>query len=173
MKLARILFLIGTIHWFAFASLHSVIVDVDFVLGMHSPLGPDVIPDGDLVRETLIANTWDFGKLGVANAHRALSGFSIWLGVPGFFFGLFNAVIGLSRKLPRELFYRMAVINTVTYAVLTVFAFAFWIKAPQLNGVVGTVMFALAALVLAREQPAVDQTNPQLDAPVPQKNGKS
>ena len=60
---ARLLFLIGTIHWFLFASGHSIIVDIDFVLGMHSPLGPEVLPDGDLVRETLIANTWDFGWL--------------------------------------------------------------------------------------------------------------
>jgi hypothetical protein len=35
----RLLFLIGTIHWFLFASAHSMIVDIDFVLGMHSPLG--------------------------------------------------------------------------------------------------------------------------------------
>ena len=99
----RLLFLIGTIHWFLFASAHSMIVDIDFVLGMHSPLGPEVLPDGDLVRETLISSTWDFGRNGVANTHRALSGFSIWLGVSAFFFGLINAVIGLSRKLPREL----------------------------------------------------------------------
>ena len=158
---ARLLFLIGTIHWFLFASGHSIIVDIDFVLGMHSPLGPKVLPDGDLVRETLISNTWDFGWLGVANPHRALSGFSIWLGVSAFFFGLINAVIGLSRKLPRELFYRLTVINALAYAVLTVFAFVCWIKAPQLNGVVGTVMFALAALILPREQPVIDQTNPQ------------
>ena len=111
-----------------FASAHSLIVDTDFVLGMHSPLGPEVIPDGDLVRETLIANTWDFGRLGVANAHTALSGFSIWLGVSAFFFGLIDAN-GLSRKLPRELFYRLSVINAVAYAVLTVFAFVFWIAA--------------------------------------------
>ena len=162
----RLLFLIGTIHWFLFASAHSMIVDIDFVLGMHSPLGPEVLPDGDLVRETLIANTWDFGWQGVANSHRALSGFSIWLGVSAFF-------IGLSRKLPRELFYRLAVINAVAYAVLTVFAFACWIKAPQLNGVVGTVVFALAALMLAREQPVVDQTNPQPEETVPRKKGKS
>ncbi len=170
---ARLLFIIGTIHWFLFASGHSLIVDIDFVLGMHSPLGPEVLPDGDLVRKTLISNTWDFGWLGVANPHRALSGFSIWLGVSAFFFGLINAVIGLSRKLPRELFYRLAVINAVAYAVLTVFAFVCWVKAPQLNGVVGTVVFALAALSLAREQPAVDQTNPQLKETVPQNNGKS
>ena len=91
---ARLLFLIGTIHWFLFASGHSIIVDIDFVLGMHSPLGPEVLPDGNLVRETLIANTWDFGWLGVANAHTALSGFSIWLGVSALFFGLIDAVIG-------------------------------------------------------------------------------
>ena len=150
MKMSRILFLIGTIHWFLFASAHSMIVDIDFVLGMHSPLGPEVIPDGELVRETLIANTWDFGWNGVANAHRALSGFSIWLGVSAFFFGLINAVIGLSRKLPRELFYRLSVINALTYAALTVFAFVFWIIPPQVNGVVGTIAFALAALSAAR-----------------------
>ena len=148
---ARLLFIIGTVHWFLFASAHSMIVDIDFVLGMHSPLGPEVLPDGSLVRETLIANTWDFGWLGVANAHTALSGFSIWLGVSAFFFGLIDAVIGLSRKLPRELFYRLSVINAVAYAVLTVFAFVFWIRAPQLNGVVGTVVFALAAWSMARE----------------------
>ena len=67
----RLLFLIGTIHWFLFASAHSLIVDIDFVLGMHSPLGPEVIPDGDLVRETLIANTWDFGWQGVASSSIA------------------------------------------------------------------------------------------------------
>ena len=151
---ARLLFLIGTIHWFLFASGHSIIVDIDFVLGRHSPLGPEVLPDGDLVRETLISNTWDFGWLGVVNTHRALSGFSIWLGVSAFFFGLIDAVIGLSRKLPRELFYRLAVINAVAYAVLTVFAFVCWIRAPQLNGVVGTVVFALAAYMIAREERA-------------------
>ena len=149
---ARLLFLIGTIHWFLFASGHSLIVDLDFVLGMHSPLGPEVLPDGNLVREMLIANTWDFGWLGVANAHTALSGFSIWLGVSAFFFGLINAVIGLSRKLPRELFYRLTVINALAYAALTVFAFVCWIKARQLNGVVGTVVFALAAGLMMREQ---------------------
>jgi len=148
---ARVLFIIGTVHWFLFASAHSMIVDIDFVLGMHSPLGPEVLPDGDLVRETLISNTWDFGWLGVANPHRALSGFSIWLGVSAVFFGLINAVIGLSRKLPRELFYRLAVINAVAYAVLTVFAFVAWIRAPQLNGVVGTVVFALAAWSISRQ----------------------
>ena len=88
----------------------------------------------------------------MVNTHRALSGFSIWLGVSAFFFGLIDAVIGLSRKLPRELFYRLSVINAVTYAVLTLFAFAAWIRAPQLNGVVGTVVFALAALLMMREQ---------------------
>ena len=149
----RLLFLIGTIHWFLFASGHSIIVDIDFVLGMHSPLGPEVLPDGDLVRETLISNTWDFGWLGVANPHRALSGFSIWLGVSAFFFGLINSVIGLSRKLPRELFYRLSVINAVAYAVLTEFSFVCWIRAPQLNGVVGTIMFAFAARSIAREEP--------------------
>ncbi len=156
---ARILFLIGTIHWFLFSSGHSIIVDIDFVLGMHSPLGPEVLPDGDLVRETLIANTWDFGWLGVVNPHRALSGFSIWLGVSAFFFGLFSAVIGLSRKLPRELFYRLSVINALAYAVITVFAFVCWIRAPQLNGVVGTVVFALAAFAIARQQRAGGRTN--------------
>ena len=73
MKMYRILFLIGTIHWFMFASAHSMIVDIDFVLGRHSPLGPEVLPDGDLVRETLISNTWDFGWNGVANSCRASS----------------------------------------------------------------------------------------------------
>ena len=67
----------------------------------------------------------------MANSHRALSGFSIWLGVSAFFFGLINAVIGLSRKLPRELFYRLTVINALAYAVLTVFAFVCWIEAPR------------------------------------------
>jgi len=37
-EIPRLLFLIGTIHWFLFASAHSMIVDIDFVLGMHSPL---------------------------------------------------------------------------------------------------------------------------------------
>jgi len=31
----RLLFLIGTIHWFLFASAHSMIADIDFVLGMN------------------------------------------------------------------------------------------------------------------------------------------
>ena len=163
----RLLFLIETIHWFLFASAHSMIVDIDFVLGMHSPLGAEVLPDGDLVRATLIANTWDFGWQGVANSHWALSGFSIWLGVSAFFFGLINAVIGLSRKLPRELFYRLTVINAVAYTVLTVFAFVCWIKAPQLNGVVGTVVFALAALSIARGESVSGRTN----LPAPRETG--
>ncbi len=54
--------------------------------------------------------------------------------------------------MPRELFYRLTVINALAYAVLTVFAFVCWIKAPQLNGVVGTVAFTLAACLIAREQ---------------------
>ena len=45
MNYSRLLFLIGTIHWFLFASGHSIIVDIDFVLGMHSPLGPEVLPN--------------------------------------------------------------------------------------------------------------------------------
>ena len=85
MKKYRILFLIGTVHWFLFAAGHPIIVDLEFAFGMHSPLGPEVLPDGDLVRETLMANTWDFGWLGVANPHTALSGFSIWLGVSPLF----------------------------------------------------------------------------------------
>jgi len=33
----------------------------------------------------LIANTWDFGWLGETTAHRALSGFSLWLPNYAFF----------------------------------------------------------------------------------------
>ena len=55
---SRLLFLIGTIHWILFASGHSIIVDIDFVLGMHSPIGPEVRTDADL-RSTLIVNTRD------------------------------------------------------------------------------------------------------------------
>ena len=99
----RRLFLIGTVHWFLFASAHSMIVDIDFLLGMHSPLGPEVLPDGNLVRETLIANTWDFGWQGVANSHRALSGFSIWLGVSAFFFNCQCCHLTLSQIAARAL----------------------------------------------------------------------
>ena len=98
----RLLFLIGTIHWFLFASAHSMIVDIDFVLGTHSPLGPEVIPDGDLVREKLIANTCDFGWQGVAN-YSALSGFSIWLGVSAFFFNCQCCHLTLSQIAARAL----------------------------------------------------------------------
>lgn len=53
---ARLLFLIGTIVWFTTAIGHPVLVGIDHVLGMHSPIGPDL-------RSMLIANTWDFGWL--------------------------------------------------------------------------------------------------------------
>ena len=69
----------GTIVWFLTTIGHPVLVDIDLVLGLHSPIGPEVRPGGDQVRWMLIANTWDFGWLGETTAHRALSGFSLWL----------------------------------------------------------------------------------------------
>ena len=148
----RILFIIGTIHWFLLAIGHPILVDINLVLGRQGPFGPEVIPDGDQLRSAMIANTWEFGWLGRTNAHSALSGFSMWLPVSCLFLGLFNVVIGLSRKLPRELFFRLTVLNTVAYLVFTVFAFLFFVRAPQFNGVVATPLFALAAILLAREQ---------------------
>ncbi len=59
-----------------------MLVDIDLVLGLHSPIGPEVRSDADL-RSTLIANTWDFGWLGATSAHRARSGFSLWLPTSG------------------------------------------------------------------------------------------
>ena len=38
---ARTLFLIGTIFWFSLAIGHPVLVDIDLVLGLHSPIGPE------------------------------------------------------------------------------------------------------------------------------------
>ena len=56
-----LLFLLGTIQWLAFALVHPILVDIDLVLGLHSPIGPEAPPDGDNLRSALIANTWDFG----------------------------------------------------------------------------------------------------------------
>ncbi len=152
MKAARILFVVGTIHWFLLSIGHPILVDINLVLGLPGPLGPEVLPDGDQLRSAMIANTWEFGWLGNTTAHRALSGFSLWVPVSTLFLGLFNIVIGLSRALPRELFYRLTVLNTVAYAAFTVFAFAFFVRAPQFNGVIATPVFALAAWLIAREQ---------------------
>jgi len=44
-KIVRILFLIGTIHWFLIFLIHPILVDIDLVLGLHSPIGPEVWPD--------------------------------------------------------------------------------------------------------------------------------
>jgi len=87
------LFIVGTIIWFLIAIGHPVLVDIDLVLGVHSPIGPEVRPDADL-RSTLIANTRDFGWLGATTAYRALSGISLWLPTSAFFLGLSNVVIG-------------------------------------------------------------------------------
>ena len=157
-KTVRILFLIGTLHWFGIFLVHPILVDIDLVLGLHSPIGPEVLPDGAGVRSMLIANTWDFGWGGTTNAHRVLSGFSLWVPASAFFLGLFNVVIGLSAKLPQELFYRLTILNTVAYAVFTVFAFTAFVRLPQLNGVTGTVLFGLAAFLMARKQPAGEKT---------------
>ena len=154
LKIARILFLIGTIHWFLIFLIHPILVDIDLVLGLHSPIGPEVRPDGAGVRSMLIANTWDFGWGGTTNVHRVLSGFSLWVPASAFFLGLINIVIGLSKKLPHALFFRLTVLNAVAYAVFTVFAFLCFVRLPQLNGVGGTVLFTLAAFLMAREQPA-------------------
>ena len=150
----KILFVIGTIHWFGIFLVHPILVDIDLVLGRHSPIGPEVRPDGDAVRSMLIANTWEFGLLGRTTAHRALSGFSLWVPMSAFFIGLINLVIGLSPKLPQALFSRLTVLNLVAYAVFTVFAFTFFVRLPQLNGVTGTVLFGLATYGMARAKPA-------------------
>ncbi len=153
MKNARILFLVGTIPWFLTAIGHPILVDLNLVLGLHPSIGPEVRPDGDQVRSMLIANTWDFGWMGATTAHRALSGFSLWLPTSAFFFGLINVVIGRSPALPHALFYRLTVLNAAASAVFAVFAFVSFVYAPQFNGVVGTAVFALAARAMAREQP--------------------
>jgi hypothetical protein len=99
----------------------------------------------------MMANTWEFGWLGNTTAHRAISGFSLWLPVSTLFLGLFNIVIGLSRALPRDLFYRLTVLNLTAFVVFTLFAAAFFVYLPLFNGVVATILFALAARSLARE----------------------
>ena len=158
---ARLLFIIGTIHWFLLTIGHPILVDINLVLGLPGPLGPEVIPDGDLVRETLIQNTWDFGWLGNTTAHRALSGYSLWLWISTLFLGLINVVIGLSPALPRVLLYRLTLLNLAAYAVFTVYSFVFFVYLPLFNGVVATTAFGLAALSMVREgshkTPAVPQ----------------
>ncbi len=153
MKNARILFLVGTIPWFLTAIGHPILVDLNLVLGLHPSIGPEVRPDGDQVRSMLIANTWDFGWMGATTAHRALSGFSLWLPTSALFIGLINIIIGRSPELPRALFYRLTVLNAAVSAVFSVFAFICFIYPPLLNGVVSTVVFVLAARSIAREQP--------------------
>ncbi len=61
-----------------------------------------------------------------------------------------NVVIGLSRKLPRELFFQLTLLNLVAYALFTVYSFVFFVRAPQFNGVVATPAFAVAAILIAR-----------------------
>lgn len=148
---AGVLFVIGTIHWFLLTLGHPILVDINLVLGLPGPLGPEVLPDGDELRLAMIANTWEFGWLGNTTAHRAISGFSLWLPVSTLFLGLIDVVIGLSRALPRELLHRLTVFNLVAYAAFTVFAFVFFVYLPLFDGVVGTIMFALAAWLMARE----------------------
>ncbi len=149
---SRLLFLLGTIQWFAFTIVHPVLVDIDLVFGLHSPIGPDVRPDADL-RSTLIANPWDFGWGGTTTAHRAFSGFSLWLPASALFLGLINIIIGRSPELPHALLYRLTVLNAVAMAAFTVFAFVCFIYPPQIGGITGTVLFVLAARSMAREQP--------------------
>ena len=151
MKAARILFIIGTIHWFLLTIGHPILVDFNLVLGRPGPFGPEVVPDGNLVRETLLGNTWDFGWLGSTSAQNAFAGYSVWLWASTFFLGLIDVVIGLSRELPHKLFYRLTILNLVAYVVFTVYSFVFFVRAPQFNGVVGILMFGLAAWLLARE----------------------
>ena len=127
-------------------------MDINLVLGLPGPLGPEVVPDGDALRSAMMANTWEFGWLGNTTAHRALSGFSLWLPVSTLLLGLFNIAIGLSPALPRRLFYRLTVLNLIAYLVFTLFAFAFFVRAPQFNGVVASIAFALATLFAARAQ---------------------
>jgi hypothetical protein len=130
------------------------LVDVNLVLGLPGPLGPEVLPDGDRLRAALIANTWDFGWLGKTTAHRAFSGYSIWLWTSTLFLGLIDVVIGLSLELPRKLFYRLTVLNLLAYVVFTVFSFVSFVYAPLFNGVVATIAFALGTCSLALEQRA-------------------
>jgi hypothetical protein len=99
----------------------------------------------------MIANTWDFGWLGDTTAHRAVSGYSMWLWVSTFFLGLINVVIGLSPALPRVLLYRLTVLNLAAYTVFTVFSFVLFVYLPLFNGVVATAAFALALWSMARE----------------------
>ncbi len=148
---ARILFIVGTIHWFLLTIGHPILVDINLVLGLPGPLGPEVLPDGDDLRSAMIATTWDFGWLGDTTAHRAISGYSMWLWVSTFFLGLINVVIGLSPSLPRVLLYRLTVLNLVAYAVFTVFSFVFFVYLPLFNGAVATTAFALALWSMARE----------------------
>ncbi len=148
---ARILFIIGTIHWFLLTIGHPILVDINLVLGLPGPLGPEVLPDGDGLRAAMIATTWDFGWLGETTAHRAVSGYSMWLWVSTFFLGLIDVVIGLSPALPRVLLYRLTVLNLMAYAVFTVFSFVFFVYLPLFNGVVATTAFALALWSMARE----------------------
>jgi hypothetical protein len=150
---SRLLFLLGTIQWLAFTIVHPVLVDIDLVLGLHSPIGPEVQPDGDNLRSALIANTWDFGRLGATTAHRALSGFSLWVPTSALFFALINIIIGRSSELPHALLYRLTILNAAAMAVFTLFAFVCFISLPQIGGITGTVLFALAARSMAREQP--------------------
>ncbi len=150
---SRLLFLLGTIQWLAFTIVHPILVDIDLVLGLHSPIGPEVRPDGDNLRLMLIANTWDFGWGGETTAHRALSGFSLWVPTSSFFFVLINIIIGRSPALPHALLYRLTVLNAAAMAVFTVFAFVCFVYLPQIGGVTGTILFALAARSMAREQP--------------------
>ena len=151
MKAARVLFIIGTIHWFLLTIGHPILVDFNLGLGRPGPFGPEVVPDGNLVRETLLRNTWDFGWLGSTSAQNAFASYSVWLWASTFFLGLIDVVIGLSRKLPRELFYRLTLLNLAAYVVFTVYSFVFFVRAPQFNGVVGILMFGLAAWLMARE----------------------
>ena len=150
---ARLLFLLGTIQWLAFTLIHPILVDIDLVLGLHSPIGPEVRPDGDNLRLALIANTWDFGWGGETIAHRALSGFSRWVPTSSLFFALINVTIGRSPALPHALLYRLTIINAAAMAVFTVFAFTCFVRLPQIGGVAGTILFGLAAYSMAREQP--------------------
>ena len=150
MKAARILFIIGTIHWFLLTIGHPILIDFNLVLGRPGPFGPEVVPDGNLVRETLTRNVWDFGWVGSTSVQNAFAGYSVWLWASTFFLGLINVVIGLSRELPHILFYRLTIINLLAYVVFTVYAFVFFVGAPQFNGVVGTAMFALAVILVKR-----------------------
>ena len=50
---SRILFLIGTIHWFGIGVLHPMLAAIDFLMGRCSSIEPEVRPDGSLVRVTL------------------------------------------------------------------------------------------------------------------------